>query len=185
MTSNLHPNRLFRLGAVLLATLVLLAPGCMYSPYKDQIYASRFSTVSFNGFVATPNSLVEIYVQSWPKGDCSVVGTETAWEFLGHAYSVSTATVDWKGNQWYQFHHQAVIPTANWCLVPAGVGGTPGGWSYKTHVYARYRLGNTWFNLGTVDKNFISCAQQQGGDGWKMYNNCRTGSVTVPIWAHP
>jgi len=173
---------------VLSTALMLPTSGCMYSPYNDQIYASKYSAVAFNGFVKAPNALVEIYVQSWPKGDCAVVGTETEWELLLTTYSNDTPTVDWEGTEWYLFHATKVVPSANWCSVPAGPGGTPGGTSYKTHVTARYKHGNSWINLGTVEKNFMSCAQQQNGDGWAMYNNCRrtgAGSHAVAIWAKP
>lgn len=188
MSRTMHRNTLYGLRAVLFTALIPLTSGCMYSPHNNQIYASRYSTVAFNGFVKAPNALVEIYVQSWPQGDCAVPGTETEWELLLSTYSNDTPTVDWNGNEWYMFHETAAIPAANWCFVPAGPGGTPGGTSYKTHVYSRYKHGNTWIDLGTVEDDFMSCVQQQNGDGWAMYNNCRrtgTTSHAVAIWAHP
>ena len=188
MSRIFHKNTRYGVGAVLFTALILATSGCMHSPYNNQIYASKYSTVYFNGFVGAPNAKVEIYVQSWPKGDCAVVGTETAWQLLLTTYSNGTATVDWKGNKWYMFHTAKVIPSANWCFVPAGPGGTLGGTSYKTHVYGRYNHNNTWVTVATVEMNFFSCAQQQNGDGWAMLDNCRrtgTNSHTVAIYANP
>ena len=93
MSRVLQKNPLYGLAAILFTALILLTPGCMHSPYNNQIYASKYSTVAFNGFVKAPNARVEIYVQSWPQGDCAVVGTPTEWELLLTTYSNSTPTV--------------------------------------------------------------------------------------------
>lgn len=181
-----HRGRLLRVAPLTLL-LAVCCTGCMTYPYHNQIFPDRGSTVSFAGYIPEPNAAVQIYVQSWPQGDCAS-GGPTEWELLGTTYSSGSPLIDNNGNPWYQFNYYKVIPNKNWCLVPASPGGGLGGLSYKTHVYARYMKNGKWWEIVTFEEqDYVDCWDAHDGNGYAMAIECsrvnEPDGHAVAIWA--
>lgn len=178
---------------MLLVSLALLVSfGCMYMPYHNQKYSSRDATISFNGYVDSPDAPVQIFVKAWSERhptieECAYQGG-AHWQFLGQTYSTSSPTYDNTDKPWYYWNFQTVIPQDNWCLA---AGPELGAVSYATEVTGIYRvyhspLGTKWMSLLTVEDDFFECAQHHDFSGLSILGNCtRTGEDAhrVTIWA--